>query len=72
MIYGIGTDIVRVARMQSNIERYGDKFVERILTDAEQEDYAKEARKAHFLAKRFAAKEAAAKAMGTGLATALH
>lgn len=71
MIYGIGTDIVRVARMQSNIERYGDKFVERILTDAEQEDYAKEARKAHFLAKRFAAKEAAAKAMGTGFSNGL-
>lgn len=66
MIFGIGTDIVRVARMQQNIERYGEKFAERILTRAELEDYRREARKAHFLAKRFAAKEAAAKAMGTG------
>ena len=66
MIFGIGTDIVRVARMQQNIERYGEKFAERILTTAELEDYRRENRKAHFLAKRFAAKEAAAKAMGTG------
>lgn len=66
MIFGIGTDIVRVARMQQNIERYGDKFAERILTTLEMDDYRQEVRKAHFLAKRFAAKEAAAKAMGTG------
>ncbi|MHB8455379.1 MAG: holo-ACP synthase [Acidiferrobacterales bacterium] len=66
MIFGIGTDIVRVSRMQKNIEHYGDKFAERILTAAEMEEYRKDARKAHFLAKRFAAKEAAAKAMGTG------
>lgn len=66
MIFGIGTDIVRVSRMQKNIERYGDSFAERILAAAEMDEYRKESRKAHFLAKRFAAKEAAAKAMGTG------
>lgn len=66
MIFGIGTDIVRVTRMQKNIERYGEKFAERILTPAELAEYREESRKAHFLAKRFAAKEAAAKAMGTG------
>jgi holo-[acyl-carrier protein] synthase len=66
VIFGIGTDIVRVARMQNNIERHGEKFAERILTAAELEEYRREARQAHFLAKRFAAKEAAAKAMGTG------
>ena len=66
MIFGIGTDIVRVARMQKNIERYGEKFAERILTASELAEYRNELRKAHFLAKRFAAKEAAAKAMGTG------
>jgi len=66
VIFGIGTDIVRVARMQKNVERYGEKFAERILTGAELEEYRLETRKAHFLAKRFAAKEAAAKAMGTG------
>jgi holo-[acyl-carrier protein] synthase len=52
--------------MQSNIERYGEKFAERILTTEELAEYRQELRKAHFLAKRFAAKEAAAKAMGTG------
>jgi len=66
VIFGIGTDIVRVTRMQKNIERYGDKFAERILTITELSEYRKESRQAHFLAKRFAAKEAAAKAMGTG------
>ena len=71
MIYGIGIDIVRVARMQQNMERYGEKFAERILTDAERNDYSHELRKAHFLAKRFAAKEAAAKAMGTGFSDGL-
>lgn len=72
MIFGIGTDIVRVARMHKNIERYGEKFAERILTSAEMEEYRSEARPAHFLAKRFAAKEAAAKAMGTGFRDGLH
>jgi len=66
MIYGIGTDIVRVSRMQKNIDKYGEKFPRRILTDAELDDYAQSVRPAHFLAKRFAAKEATAKAMGIG------
>ncbi len=66
MIFGIGTDIVRVARMQRDIDRFGDKFAERILTDAELDEYRQVQQRAHFLAKRFAAKEAAAKALGTG------
>ena len=72
MIFGIGTDIVRVARMQQNIERYGEKFAERILTPTELQEFRRESRPAHFLAKRFAAKEAAAKAMGTGFRDGLH
>lgn len=71
MIYGIGTDIVRVARMRRNIQEYGDKFAERILTPHELDEYHKENRKEHFLAKRFAAKEAAAKAMGIGFSNGL-
>ena len=66
MIFGIGTDIVRVARMQENLKRFGDRFARRLLTDNELNDYAMVGNPAHFLAKRFAAKEAAAKAMGTG------
>jgi holo-[acyl-carrier protein] synthase len=68
MIYGIGTDIVAVARMRRNLERYGKKFAARILTQAELTDFHRSAKPAHFLARRFAAKEAAAKAMGTGFA----
>lgn len=66
MIFGIGTDIVRVARMQKNLERYGERFAERLLGPDELDAFRRNARPAHFLAKRFAAKEATAKAMGTG------
>ena len=69
MIYGIGTDIVRVARMQTNLDQYGARFAERILSDVELAEFTRlsnTAMQARFLAKRFAAKEAAAKALGTG------
>lgn len=66
MIFGIGTDIVRVTRMQRDLDRYGDRFAERILSESELPGFRETARPAHFLARRFAAKEAAAKAMGTG------
>ena len=71
MIYGIGTDIVHVKRMHENLERYGDKFALRILTDFEFDEFKDKANKSAFLAKRFAAKEAAAKAMGTGFSGGL-
>jgi len=66
MIFGIGTDIVRVKRMQENIDKFGDKFAERILSAEELEEYHRYAEPSRLLAKRFAAKEAASKAMGTG------
>lgn len=66
MIFGIGTDIVRVERMTRNLERFGDRFAQRILTPNELSDYEACGSRANFLAKRFAAKEAAAKAMGIG------
>lgn len=71
MIFGIGTDIVRVVRMEKNLERFGEKFPRRILTEQELEDYQKEKKRAHFLARRFAAKEAAVKAMGLGFSGGL-
>jgi holo-[acyl-carrier protein] synthase len=71
MIYGIGTDIVRVARMQQDLERFGARFAERILTDNELREFSASNRPAHFLARRFAAKEAAAKALGTGFSHGL-
>jgi holo-[acyl-carrier protein] synthase len=67
MIYGIGTDIVEVARIQSAMEQHGDAFAQRILTEQEWLDYAQSKTQTRFLAKRFAAKEAFAKAVGTGL-----
>lgn len=66
MIFGIGTDIVRVGRMQRNLERFGERFASRILTERELQEYSRVRQRAHFLARRFAAKEAAAKAMGLG------
>lgn len=71
MIFGIGTDIVHIERMRENLEKYGDKFAQRILTDAELNEFAVKSNKAAFLAKRFAAKEATAKAMGTGFSQGL-
>ena len=66
MIFGIGTDIVRVARMQQHLDRYGERFAERILTANELQEFHRNTGKANFLARRFAAKEAAVKALGTG------
>ena len=66
MIYGIGTDIVKIARMQESIDKHGERFARRILSDEEFARYQEHAFPAAFLAKRFAAKEATAKALGTG------
>lgn len=71
MIYGIGTDIVRVTRMRDCLDRHGEKFARRILTGREFEEFQRDPRPAHFLAKRFAAKEATVKALGTGFASGL-
>ena len=67
MIYGIGTDIVAVQRLQSMWERHGEKALERMLAAQEIEEFSGAANKGRFLAKRFAAKEAFAKALGTGV-----
>lgn len=67
MIVGIGTDIVAVARLRVMWERHGDKALEKLLAPDERDDFARAADKGRFLAKRFAAKEAFAKAFGTGV-----
>jgi holo-[acyl-carrier protein] synthase len=68
MIYGIGTDIVQLARIEKIFERYGDRFVEHLLLPSEEQAFRQYSRPARFLAMRFAAKEAIVKAMGTGFA----
>ncbi|MHB1333258.1 MAG: holo-ACP synthase [Sulfuriferula sp.] len=67
MIYGVGTDMVAVARMARLLARYGEHAVQRILAPQEWPEFARKSDGARFLAKRFAAKEALAKAAGTGL-----
>jgi len=69
MIYGIGTDIVEVTRIEASMLQFGDDFSQRILADSEFVSYQNSHIKARFLAKRFAAKEAFSKALGTGLRT---
>ncbi|HEY0561695.1 MAG TPA: holo-ACP synthase [Methylophilus sp.] len=67
MIYGIGTDIVEVTRIEASLTQFGDEFAKRILAESELESYLASNIKPRFLAKRFAAKEAFSKALGTGL-----
>ena len=67
MIHGIGTDIVAVKRLQGMWERHGDRALEKLLAPQEMADFANAADKGRFLAKRFAAKEAFSKALGTGV-----
>lgn len=67
MIHGIGADLVTLARMDAIQARHGERFARRILAAEELPEYAAAAHKARFLAKRFAAKEAFAKATGAGV-----
>ena len=66
MIFGIGTDIVRISRIQKGLDRYGERFARRILAGQELVDFQSTLHPARFLARRFAAKEAVVKAYGTG------
>lgn len=68
MVFGVGTDIVELSRMQSTYDRFGEHFVNRLLMDEERELFEKNKMPVRFLAMRFAAKEATVKAMGTGFA----
>ena len=64
---GLGTDILQIDRIDAVVERQGERFVKRILTPAEQAEYRASKMPNRLLAKRFAAKEAVAKALGTGI-----
>jgi holo-[acyl-carrier protein] synthase len=72
MIYGIGTDIIKISRIEEALARHGDRFAEKILGQEELDKYHRrkstvEARGVRFLASRFAAKEAFSKAIGLGM-----
>ena len=67
MIYGIGTDLIEIPRVQRALERFGTRFAERILCEPELVRFRAHRQPVAFLAKRFAAKEAFTKALGTGI-----
>lgn len=67
MILGIGNDITNIERIRSTYQRFGNRFVERIFTTIEQQTARRRADPVPTFAKRFAAKEACAKALGTGI-----
>ncbi|MBS0235980.1 MAG: holo-ACP synthase [Proteobacteria bacterium] len=71
MIIGIGCDIVSVSRIKQAVESYGERFLKRIYTAHELARAPKGEQRYNYLAKRFAAKEALAKAMGTGIGAAI-
>ena len=67
MIIGIGTDLANIERIQGTLDRFGDRFRNRVFTDTEQRKAERRADTAGTYAKRWAAKEACSKALGTGL-----
>lgn len=67
MILGLGNDVIDIRRIERTIERFGDRFLQRVFTDTERRRSDGKAGRAASYAKRFAAKEACAKALGTGL-----
>jgi len=67
MIIGFGSDLIDIRRVEKTLERFGDRFVQRVFTDLEQRKSERRRMRAASYAKRFAAKEACSKALGTGL-----
>jgi holo-[acyl-carrier protein] synthase len=67
MIIGLGSDLIDIRRVEKTLARHGDRFINRLYTDIEQAKSDRRANRAASYAKRFAAKEACAKALGTGL-----
>ncbi len=67
MILGIGSDLTDIRRIQTSLDRFGDRFTHRLFTDLERARSERKADRAGSYARRFAAKEACAKALGTGL-----
>ena len=67
MIYGIGTDLIEIGRVEKVLKRFGERFAQRILCEPELKRFRAHRKPVAYLAKRFAAKEAFTKALGTGI-----
>jgi holo-[acyl-carrier protein] synthase len=67
VILGTGTDLIDIRRIERALVRFGHRFAQRVLVDDEYQRFCAHVKPAHYLAKRFAAKEAFSKAMGTGI-----
>lgn len=67
MILGIGNDLIDIRRIEKTLARFGDRFIERVFTEVERKKSDRRRERAASYAKRFAAKEACSKALGTGL-----
>ena len=67
MILGIGTDLIHIDRIEKSYQRFGERFLDRFLAPVEREIFLNRGQAVNFLAKRFAAKEATAKALGVGI-----
>jgi holo-[acyl-carrier protein] synthase len=72
MIIGLGNDIVDIRRIEKTLERHGTRFIERVYTEVERKKSDRRAQRAASYAKRFAAKEACSKALGTGLSHGVY
>jgi len=72
MILGVGTDLIDIRRIEQTLERFGDRFLNRVFTANEQEKAKARANPAAALAQRYAAKEACAKALGTGFSQGVY
>jgi holo-[acyl-carrier protein] synthase len=72
MILGIGNDIIDIRRIEKTLEKHGQRFIDRIYTDTEKQKSERRAQRVASYAKRFAAKEACSKALGTGLSNGVY
>ena len=72
MIIGIGNDIIDIRRVERTLERFGERFVQRIFTSTERARSDRRAKRVESYAKRFAAKEACSKALGTGFSRGVY
>jgi holo-[acyl-carrier protein] synthase len=72
MIVGLGSDLIDIRRVEKSLARFGTRFIKRVFTEVEQAKSDKRANRAASYAKRFAAKEACSKALGTGISRGVY